>query len=143
MHRALERLVGPVPGIRWLVFGLVLVTIACAIVARWIAQRDFPTFGNALWWSVQTVTTVGYGDVTPKTTEGRGVAAVLMVSAIAFISDLTAAISAGFVRRIQIRRGAGDPMVEALTRIESRLAALEEMIGRSTEPSGTRSGSDS
>ena len=142
MRRGLERLVGPVPGIRWLAFGLVVVTILCAVIARWIAQRDFPTFGSALWWSVQTVTTVGYGDVTPKTTEGRAVAAILMVSAIAFISVLTAAISAGFVRRVQLRRGAGDPMVEALTRVESRLAALEEAIGRSTEPSGARSRSD-
>jgi voltage-gated potassium channel len=142
MRRGLERVVGPVPNIRWLVFGLTAVTILCAIVARWIAEVDFPTIGIALWWSVQTVTTVGYGDVTPKTTEGRAVAAILMVSAIAFISILTATISAGFVRRQQLRRGQEDPVIVALTRIESRLAALEEAIGQTTDTSGARSGSN-
>jgi voltage-gated potassium channel len=142
MHKALERIVGPVPGIRWLVLGMVVISVACALVARLIADEDFPTFGRALWWSVQTVTTVGYGDVTPESTSGRAVAAVLMVSAIAFISVLTAAISAGFVRRVQVRRGAEDPLLEALRRIEARLAALEQTAAPSAEASSSRPGTD-
>ena len=51
--------------------------------------------GRALWWSVQTVTTVGYGDVTPQNAKGQFVAGVLMVAAIALISLLTASIAAG------------------------------------------------
>ena len=142
MRRVLERIFGTVPGIRWLVAGIVVVAIACAAVARWIAPEDFPTFGRALWWSVQTVTTVGYGDVTPQTGEGRAVAAVLMVSAIAFISVLTAAIAAGFIHRAQMRRGHEDPLLAAVDRIESRLAALESALQRVSDEQGSRSGAD-
>ena len=52
------------------------VSLACALIMRLIDSDEFPTFGLALWWSIQTVTTVGYGDVTPKTVEGRVVAGV-------------------------------------------------------------------
>jgi voltage-gated potassium channel len=81
-----------------------------------------------MWWSVQTVTTVGYGDITPQTTAGRAIAALLMVSAIAFISVFTASISAGFVNRMQARRGRAseEQVLAALERIERRLDALEE-----------------
>lgn len=142
MRTPLQRVFGVVPGIRWLVLGIVAVTIACAIVARWLAQDDFPTFGRALWWSVQTVTTVGYGDVTPASDEGRAIAALLMVSAIAFISILTASISAGFVHRLQSKRGRGDPLIVAMERIESRLEALERSTQRLLEEQTSRSGAD-
>jgi voltage-gated potassium channel Kch len=138
----LERIVGPVPGVRWLVFSIVLVSIACAVLARLIAPDDFPTLGRSFWWSVQTVTTVGYGDVTPASTAGRTVAAVLMVTAFASLSVLTAAISAAFVRRMQARRGLEDPLVDALTKIESRLAALEAAISDPEPARGSRAVSD-
>jgi voltage-gated potassium channel len=138
----LERIVGPVPGVRWLVFSIVLVSIACAVLARLIAPDDFPTLGRSFWWSVQTVTTVGYGDVTPESTAGRTVAAVLMVTAFASLSVLTAAISAAFVRRMQARRGLEDPLVDALTKIESRLAALEASISDPESARGSRAVSD-
>ena len=138
MHRALERVVGSVPGVRWLVLGVVSVAVACAVVARLIAEDDFPTFGRALWWSVQTVTTVGYGDVTPATTAGRAVAAALMVAAVAFISLLTAAISAGFLSRLQSRQQSEDKSLAVLTRIEARLEALEDAVDRSLRRSGNR-----
>ena len=142
MRRGLERLFGPVPGIRWLVLGIVLIAIVCAVVARWLADEDFPTFGRAMWWSVQTVTTVGYGDVTPTSTEGQVIAGVLMVSAIAFISVLTAAISAGFIHRQQIRRGHEDPLRAAVERVESRIATLERAIQRLADERPPGSGPD-
>ena len=45
---------------------------------------EFPSLGTGLWWAVQTVTTVGYGDVTPENTIGRLVGAVFMLEAIAY-----------------------------------------------------------
>jgi voltage-gated potassium channel len=122
-----ERIIGTVPGVRWLVAGITVVTIACAFLARLVAPKDYPSIGESLWWSVQTVTTVGYGDVTPDTLSGRLVAAVLMIAAIALISVLTATISAGFVNRVQEKRGnsANARIMEALERIERRLDALD------------------
>ena len=49
---------------------------------------------DALWWAVVTITTVGYGDVSPATTEGRLAAGVLMILGIAFFSFLTATFTA-------------------------------------------------
>jgi voltage-gated potassium channel len=123
-------MLGTVPGVRWLVGAFVAVAIGAAIVARLIAPDDFPTIGIALWWSIQTVTTVGYGDVAPKGTEGRLVAAVLMIAGIASISLVTATISAAFVRRMQDRRSDSteNRLFDALARIEERLDDLERRL---------------
>ena len=51
------------------------------------------------WWALQTVTTVGYGDVTPARTSGRIVAAFVMLQGIAFLAILVAAITSTFVAR--------------------------------------------
>ena len=129
----LRRVFGTVPGVRWLVGATVGIAIACAIVIRLTDPTDFPTYGRAFWWSIQTVTTVGYGDVTPTTDGGRLVAAVLMVAAIALISLVTATISASFVNRQQRRRAElhQDPVLLALERIEERLDRLERRLGSS------------
>jgi voltage-gated potassium channel len=128
VKRLFIRVFGAVPGIRWLVVGMTTVAIACALVARILAPDDFPTYRRAFWWSVQTVTTVGYGDVTPASRTGQAIAAVLMVSGIAFISVLTASISAAFVSRQAAKRRAEDPMLLALERVESRLELLEQAV---------------
>jgi voltage-gated potassium channel Kch len=55
------------------------------------------TAGDALWWAIVTVTTVGYGDVSPATAEGRLIAVALMLIGIGVISALTATIASFFV----------------------------------------------
>ena len=68
---------------------LALVTVAVAFLAAFVAtlvdKKDFPTFGDALWWSVVTVATVGYGDIVPTTTEGRLVGAALIIFGVTFL----------------------------------------------------------
>ena len=128
----LRRTFGDVPGVRWLVAGIVVVVLVCALLARLLAATDFPTFGVAAWWAVQTVTTVGYGDIVPHDVAGKLVAGVLMIAAIAFISIFTAAISAGFIRRIQLQQGA-DAQAEVLRGIDElsrRLQALEQKLAK-------------
>jgi voltage-gated potassium channel len=58
------------------------------------------SFGDALWWSATTITTVGYGDTYPTTGAGRVVAAVLMFSGIALLGVVTATVAAWLVRRV-------------------------------------------
>jgi voltage-gated potassium channel len=69
------------------------------------AERDAPNatitnFGDALWWAVTTITTVGYGDRYPVTTEGRLIAGALMVAGIALVGVITASLASWFVQRI-------------------------------------------
>lgn len=70
------------------------------------AERQHPeaaisTIGDALWWAAVTVTTVGYGDLTPITTEGRLVAIALMVTGIGLLGVITATIASWFVEQIE------------------------------------------
>ncbi|HEY7196945.1 MAG TPA: potassium channel family protein [Gaiellaceae bacterium] len=127
MPKPVMRLLGGVPNIRWLAAGIIAVTFVCATVAAVFAQDDFPTYGKALWWAVQTVTTVGYGDITPETPEGQVIAAILMVSAVALISVITASISAAFIRRLQGKRG-DDPVMGSLDHLHRRLDEIEKRL---------------
>jgi len=49
----------------------VAITIAGGVLERVVDHREFHTIGKGLWFALQTVTTVGYGDVTPKYRDGR------------------------------------------------------------------------
>jgi voltage-gated potassium channel Kch len=60
------------------------------------------TLGDSLWWVIVTLTTVGYGDISPVTSGGRLVALVLMVAGIGTLSMSTAAIAAYLVRLDQL-----------------------------------------
>ncbi len=70
-------------------------------------HREYPTIGRGLWFALQTVTTVGYGDVTPARTEGRVIAAVLMLTAIGFLAVITASVTAALVESGRRRLNAG------------------------------------
>ncbi len=63
-------------------------------------------FGQGIWWALVTVTTVGYGDVTPKTVGGRLVGAALMVGGLLSFSLVTATVASIFIER-KFRRERG------------------------------------
>jgi voltage-gated potassium channel len=104
----------------------------------WVFDRqDFPDLGGALWYTLQTVTTVGYGDKVPTSGLGRVVGAAVMVVAVALIAILTASITSTFVEAAQRRRRAADELEERasaeelqqrLDEIAGRLAAIEAAI---------------
>jgi voltage-gated potassium channel Kch len=83
-------------------------------------------------WAMQTVTTVGYGDVTPADTTGRIIAALVMLQGIAFLAVVTAAITSSFVARAAKQYMAEqdeDEMTE-LRRIEARFDELDKKLDR-------------
>ena len=108
----------------------VIATIVAGI-AMWLVDReDFPNVWLGLWWAVQTVTTVGYGDATPTTTTGYLIATLVMLSGIGFLTVVTATITAVFVegarRRLRadtekVQDDRHNEIVERLERIEARL----------------------
>ncbi|MCW6005845.1 potassium channel family protein [Micromonospora sp. CPCC 205371] len=78
---------------------------AVAALALLDAERANPdanvrNYGDAIWWAISTITTVGYGDRYPTTAEGRLIAAALMISGIALLGVITASLASWFVERV-------------------------------------------
>jgi voltage-gated potassium channel len=93
------------------------------------------SFGDALWWAVVTVTTVGYGDKYPVTAGGRGVAVVLMLTGIGLVGVLSATVASYFVGQ----RAEADmtELHRRLDRIESALTRALAALPSDTLPSDT------
>ncbi len=108
------------------------VSLGAGILMRSVDRHDFPTIGSGLWWAVQTVTTVGYGDKVPSTTEGRLVATVVMVTGLGFLSVVTASISALFVESSRRRRSRRDDAT--LEHIARRLDQIERRLDELSGP---------
>ena len=98
-----------------------IVVVAAGILMRVIDHKEYANVWVGMWWALQTVTTVGYGDVTPKEPSGRIVAAVVMLEGIAFLAIVTASITSTFVARAAERRLAARE--QAVTTEEEQLAA--------------------
>ena len=88
-----------------------LFVLVAALLERLIEPHTFHSFGDACWWSVQTVSTVGYGDLTPQTTAGRFVASAVMIFGMAFVPAVTSIVVAILVERNrpENRRGRDEP----------------------------------
>jgi voltage-gated potassium channel len=117
-----------------IVVSTTVVTILGALLMRLVAGGEFKSFGIALWWSLQTVTTIGYGDVTPTHTWGRVVAAVVMLYGVAFLSVLIAAITSSFVTRARVELvKAETPERKALEEIKQQLDRIEQQLAKSAD----------
>jgi voltage-gated potassium channel len=82
--------------------GLLIYVASLAVLDQ---ERDqsgalITSFGKALWWSITTVTTVGYGDLYPVTNTGRIIAVLLMVGGISLIGVVTASLASWIVQRV-------------------------------------------
>lgn len=83
-------------GLGWLlVFATVVVCLGG--FAAWWAEPGFDDYGDALWWSMVTATTVGYGDLSPTTGPGRLTAAILMLVGIGTLGMITGSIATYFL----------------------------------------------
>jgi voltage-gated potassium channel len=113
-------------------------TIVCSVLMldfeRHARGANIRTYGDALWWSVTTVSTVGYGDRYPVTTAGRIVALALLLAGVSLFGVVTASVAAWFVRRIEDDpEPGGDDIVGRLERVEASLARIEAVLTQRTE----------
>jgi voltage-gated potassium channel len=72
--------------------------VQITITERAVESSNIRDFGDGLWWAITTVTTVGYGDRYPTTTEGRFLAVLLMFVGISLVGVITASVAAWFVK---------------------------------------------
>lgn len=82
-------------------------SLAMLDAERDAAGANITSFGDALWWAVTTITTVGYGDTYPVTVEGRLIATVMMLLGIALVGVVTAGIATTALTYLQRDRSAG------------------------------------
>ena len=110
----------------------VLAIVVFGIVERIVDPETFPNVWLAFWWALQTVTTVGYGDVVPGRTDGKVIAAFLMIGGLSFLSIITATVTSAFIarRQAELQETGEDPVIQRLDRIASRLDDMETELSR-------------
>jgi voltage-gated potassium channel len=143
---------------------VVVYTASCAVLLLYAgslaildAEGNHPeskihTFGDALWWSVCTVTTVGYGDESPVTGTGRLVAVLLMIGGIGLVGTVTAMLASWLVQRVAQEdneyQAATAAQIEALREdvrlqmeyLRGELQQLMKLVPSQQPPPGTHNG---
>ena len=102
------------------------VMLIAALAVRLVEPHEFTSYGLALWWSVVTVGTVGYGDIVPQTVAGRVVACVTIVFSMALIPTVTSLIVAALIGKLQ--RQLGSAQAAQLEDIAQRLERIERAL---------------
>ena len=118
-----------------IVVATLVVVVVGGVAIRILDHHEYTSIWMGMWWALQTVTTVGYGDVTPKSTSGRLVGAFVMLEGLAFLAILTAAITSTFVARAEAQREAKAQAEDELAedRLDSR---LDDLSGHMQDLSG-------
>jgi voltage-gated potassium channel len=142
IERRMSRFLREPPSVRMaagvIVTATAVVVVVGGVLMRVLDQGEYSSIWVGMWWALQTVTTVGYGDVTPKNPSGRIVAIFVMLEGIAFLTITIAAITSTFVARAAAERDivessdgdAAELRVETrLDGIERRLDKIETMLG--------------
>ena len=136
-----ERRIRRIVNARSVTIGLAVTFVGLALIGgviiRFVDQENFPSVGLGIWWALQTVTTVGYGDVVPSTFAGRTIGGLVMVIGIAFISFVTAGVTSTLVQR-SAREGSeadrahqeeiAERIVDQLTDLGKRLDAIDSKL---------------
>jgi voltage-gated potassium channel len=106
--------------------------VVFGIVERLVNPDTFDNVWLGMWWGVQTVTTVGYGDVVPGNTTGKVIASLLMFGGLSLFAVVTGAITSAFVAQAQERMQAGreDPVENRLDEIAAQLEAIKAELAR-------------
>ena len=124
-----ERLLSKAPLYAAFMASLVLL---CSSVMVLGVEKDAPhatikTFGEAVWWSITTLTTTGYGDYYPVTAGGRVIAAALMLTGLSLLGITTASVASWFVKltdqeeEVEMKR-----VLAIMERLEERLDKMEQ-----------------
>jgi voltage-gated potassium channel len=141
IERRMSRFLREPPSVRTaagvIVTATAVVVVLGGVLMRFLDHSEYSDVWVGMWWALQTVTTVGYGDVTPRHTSGRIVAAFVMLEGIAFLTITVAAVTSTFVARAQRERAADQAReYEAeketqrrLDDLSGRLDRIEEMLG--------------
>ena len=105
---------------------------------RGVPGSTINSFGDAVWWSITTVTTVGYGDLSPTTPRGKIIAVFLMLGGISLVGMITATLASWIIHQVAredtANQAATAAQIEALRNdMEKRIDSLSSEVRRLTE----------
>ena len=109
------------------VLSLILFFIILFGFIFFITEPDVKSFSDGLWWALVTITTVGYGDITPMTSIGRLVASALMFLGLGLIASLTAVVSVKFIQSF-VDHHTNDDVLEKLEEMQKDLDEIKRKI---------------
>ena len=110
--------------------GLAALAVVSAAVMELNAEQHaagarIDTMGDAMWWAIATITTVGYGDFYPVTAAGKVIAAALMLTGIGLLGVITASVAAWFISADEHETASREARLEAVVvRLEQQVEAL-------------------
>ena len=93
----------------------------------YVSEPDVRNLGDGIWWALVTITTVGYGDITPVTTLGRVVASSLMLLGLGLIATITAIVSAKFIQNF-VHHHTNDDVLEKLDEMQLELDDIKKKL---------------
>jgi voltage-gated potassium channel len=131
---------------------VVLYTVSGAVLLVFVAslavlqsERGYPgahivNFPDALWWSMTTITTVGYGDMTPVSSTGRVIAVLLMIGGISLVGSISATLASWIVQRVTDEDSAGRMVTTA--HIDQLLGEIQQLRNELQRLAGERERAD-
>lgn len=134
LHERARRAAASGRVIPYLSGSIAVLAVATGFISTLVDRKDFPTFGDGIWWAIVTLGTIGYGDIVPHTAWGRVLGSIVIVFGVTFVSLLFATVTSYLVgseqeeeaATAQARRAAADEATRALLQeIASRLTAIE------------------
>ena len=93
----------------------------------YVSEPGVRSLGDGIWWALVTITTVGYGDITPVTTLGRVVASSLMLLGLGLIATITAIVSAKFIQNF-VDHHTNDDVLEKLDEMQLELDDIKKKL---------------
>jgi voltage-gated potassium channel len=111
-----------------IVVATTVVVVGSGVLIRVVDHREYSSIWLGMWWALQTVTTVGYGDVTPKDVAGRIVGGLVMLEGIAFLAIITAVITSSFVARAEREHALAERAEEGS--LDARMDDIAQRLGR-------------
>lgn len=110
----------------------VVAVVAFGVVEHLVDPETYPNVWLGMWWALQTVTTVGYGDVVPGQTDGKVIASFLILGGLSLLAVVTGVVTSVFVTQAQQQRQAtgDDPVTRRLDEVSRALASVQAELER-------------
>jgi voltage-gated potassium channel len=142
VERRLTKFLHAPPSVRLaanvIVTATLLIVVVGGVLMRVLDHKEYASVWLGMWWVLETVTTVGYGDLTPESAIGKILTSLVMLWGVAFLAIITAAITSVFVARAQRERktdaehaaAAERTVGDRLDQIDAQLQQLRELLER-------------